>query len=197
MTYSETDIIKGIKRGDDKAYRLLFSTYYHRLFCIARQYYPDDFVADTIVGDVIFYLWENRDTLTINTSINAYLIRSVRNYAINYLLHKQTEREVSLSHFNETNAHQALFLSDDYPLGTLIEKELTATVLKEIENLPDETRQVFKLSRMEELTYDEIALRQNISVNTVKYHIKQALSILRKRLKDLLIWIISLSSFYL
>jgi len=80
-----------------------------------------------------------------------------------------------------------LFLSDEYPLGRLMEKELMAKVQEEIERLPKETRQVFILSRLEELKHDEIAARLGISVNTVKYHIKQALSILRDRLKDYLI----------
>lgn len=188
MEYYEEQIVEGVKAGKDKAFRELYDVYYRRLFCIARQYLQDEFIAETIVSDVFFHLWENRKSLHIQTSLNAYLIRSVRNYSINYLQKNYVEKEVSLNNIDITSP--LLFLSDDYPLGRLIEKELAQKIHEEINALPEETRRVFVLSRIEELKHEEIATKLNISINTVKYHIKQALSILRERLKDYLISII-------
>lgn len=188
MEYYEEQIVEGVKAGKDKAFRELYDVYYRRLFCIARQYLQDEFIAETIVSDVFFHLWENRKSLLIQTSLNAYLIRSVRNYSINYLQKNYVEKEVSLNNIDITSP--LLFLSDDYPLGRLMEKELAQKIHKEINALPEETRRVFILSQIEELKHEEIATKLNISVNTVKYHIKQALSILRERLKDCLISII-------
>lgn len=188
MEYYEEQIVEGVKAGKDKAFRELYDVYYRRLFCIARQYLQDEFIAETIVSDVFFHLWESRKSLLIQTSLNAYLIRSVRNYSINYLQKNYVEKEVSLNNIDITSP--LLFLSDDYPLGRLIEKELAQKIHEEINALPEETRRVFVLSRIEELKHEEIATKLNISVNTVKYHIKQALSVLRERLKDYLISII-------
>lgn len=188
MEYYEEQIVEGVKAGKDKAFRELYDVYYRRLFCIARQYLQDEFIAETIVSDVFFHLWESRKSLLIQTSLNAYLIRSVRNYSINYLQKNYVEKEVSLNNIDITSP--LLFLSDDYPLGHLMEKELAQKIHEEINALPEETRRVFILSRIEELKHEEIATKLNISVNTVKYHIKQALSILRERLKDYLISII-------
>lgn len=188
MEYYEEQIVEGVKAGKDKAFRELYDVYYRRLFCIARQYLQDEFIAETIVSDVFFHLWESRKSLLIQTSLNAYLIRSVRNYSINYLQKNYVEKEVSLNNIDITSP--LLFLSDDYPLGRLMEKELAQKIHEEINALPEETRRVFILSRIEELKHEEIATKLNISVNTVKYHIKQALSILRERLKDYLISII-------
>lgn len=185
MEYYEEQIVRGVKEGDENAFRILYDKYYHRLFCISRQYLQDEFLAETIVSDVFFHLWENRKTIDIQISLNAYLIRMVRNFSLNYLQKNYVGREVSLNDMDMTSP--LLFLSDEYPLGRLMEKELMAKVQEEIERLPKETRQVFILSRLEELKHDEIAARLGISVNTVKYHIKQALSILRDRLKDYLI----------
>lgn len=191
MEYYEEQIVEGVKAGKDKAFRELYDVYYRRLFCIARQYLQDEFIAETIVSDVFFHLWESRKSLLIQTSLNAYLIRSVRNYSINYLQKNYVEKEVSLNNIDITSP--LLFLSDDYPLGRLMEKELAQKIHEEINALPEETRRVFILSRIEELKHEEIATKLNISVNTVKYHIKQALSILRERLKDYLISIIIFS----
>lgn len=185
MEYYEEQIIIGVKDGDENAFRILYDKYYHRMFCISRQYLQDAFLAETIVSDVFFHLWENRKTIDIQVSLNAYLIRMVRNFSLNYLQKNYVEREVRLNDMDITSP--LLFLSDEYPLGRLMEKELMDKVQEEIERLPKETRQVFILSRLEELKHDVIAARLGISVNTVKYHIKQALSILRDRLKDYLI----------
>lgn len=182
VEYYEKQIIRGVKEGDENAFRSLYDNYYHRLFCISRQYLQDDFLAETIVSDVFFHLWETRKTLDIQISLNAYLIRMVRNFSLNYLQKNYVEKEVSLNGLDITSP--LLFLSDEYPLGRLLEKEMSEKLHEEINRLPKETRQVFVLSRLEELKHEEIAERLGISVNTVKYHIKQALSILRDRLKD-------------
>lgn len=185
MEYYEEQIIEGVKEGDDSAFRHLYDIYYHRLFCIARQYLQDEFLAETIVSDVFFHLWETRKALDIRISLNAYLIRMVRNFSLNYLQKNYVEKEVSLNGIDLSSP--LLFLSEDYPLGRLMEKELIDKVHEEINRLPKETRQVFILSRLEELKHEEIATQLGVSVNTVKYHIKQALSILRARLKDYII----------
>lgn len=185
MEYYEEQIIGGVKEGDDSAFRHLYDIYYHRLFCIARQYLQDEFLAETIVSDVFFHLWETRKALDIRISLNAYLIRMVRNFSLNYLQKNYVEKEVSLNGIDLSSP--LLFLSEDYPLGRLMEKELIDKVHEEINRLPKETRQVFILSRLEELKHEEIATQLGVSVNTVKYHIKQALSILRARLKDYII----------
>lgn len=185
MEYYEEQIIEGVKEGDDSAFRHLYDIYYHRLFCIARQYLQDEFLAETIVSDVFFHLWETRKALDIRISLNAYLIRMVRNFSLNYLQKNYVEKEVSLNGIDLSSP--LLFLSEDYPLGRLMEKELIEKVHEEINRLPKETRQVFILSRLEELKHEEIATQLGVSINTVKYHIKQALSILRARLKDYII----------
>ncbi|MEG1839108.1 MAG: sigma-70 family RNA polymerase sigma factor, partial [Bacteroidaceae bacterium] len=61
-----------------------------------------------------------------------------------------------------------------------------------IKALPSECRQVFVMSRFEDMKYDEIASKIGISVNTVKYHMKNALMQLRSELKDYLITILVL-----
>ncbi len=184
----ETELIDGLRSGESKAYRTLFDNYYHLLFRIACQYVRDDTVADTIVGDVLSHIWETRTSLHITSSLQAYLVCCVRNYALNYQKKIFADREISLDDYEEYPEAilQGLFLSDEYPLGHLLEKELSEQILREIDKLPRETRQVFICSRIEELGYDEIADKVGISVNTVKYHIKQALATLRSRMKGYL-----------
>ena len=83
-------------------------------------------------------------------------------------------------------------LSDEYPLGTLLERELEKEIRQAICHLPDVCRKVFLKSRFEGKKYEEIAAELAISVNTVKYHIKTALTLLHKELDKYLLGLILL-----
>jgi RNA polymerase sigma-70 factor (ECF subfamily) len=63
-----------------------------------------------------------------------------------------------------------------------MENELENEINKVVKQMPKECKAVFEKSRFEEKTYEEIASEMNISVNTVKYHIKNALALFRKKL---------------
>lgn len=186
MIPSENELVEGLRRGENKAFRTLFDTCYYPLFCVASQYVHDEFTADTIVGDLFFRIWEQREALQIETTLQAYLVRAIRNRCLNYLRQTFLEKEISLDVYRESPEAvlQGMFLSDDYPLGRLIEKEFDGQLKEAVRQLPPETQKVFRLSRYSELSYPEIARRTGLSVNTVKYHIKQALALLRERLKD-------------
>ncbi len=80
---------------------------------------------------------------------------------------------------SENTSDSGYVISDTYPLGVLLERELEEQITASISKLPKECRVVFQKSRFEEKRYEEIACELGISVNTVKYHIKRALSLLK------------------
>ncbi|MCD8263146.1 MAG: hypothetical protein LUD02_02490 [Tannerellaceae bacterium] len=59
---------------------------------MARQYVSDEFIADTLVCDLFCHIWENRVSLHVVSSLNAYLIRAIRNYSLNYLQKSSTKK---------------------------------------------------------------------------------------------------------
>lgn len=85
--------------------------------------------------------------------------------------------------------------SDNYPLGILLERELEHEIRMAIDKLPVECRCVFEKSRFEEKKYEEISQELGISINTVKYHIKNALSFLQTELSKYLIALILFFSY--
>lgn len=186
----EKDLLQKIKQGDDNAFRYVFDQHYGLLCSIASEFIKDDFIAETIVGDVILYLWEKRETIEIQSSLRAYLIRAVRNKCLNYQQLQYVVKETRHpEQIDLLDSNGTLIISDSHPLGLLLEKELENEIEKSINALSDECRQVFELSRFEQMRYDEIAEELNISVNTVKYHIKNALAKLRADLsKYISVW---------
>ena len=183
MESTEALLVQQLKNGVDAAYKYLYDQHYQILCHVAAQYVKDDFLAETIVGDVIFHLWEVRETIEINTSVRSYLMTCVRNRCIDYLKSQYHTREVAHSDTGLRDFPVLQYVKDDdYPLGKLLEKELEDEIMNAINRLPDECRRVFNMSRFENRKYEEIAQELKISVNTVKYHIKHALALLHEDL---------------
>ena len=151
-------------------------------------------MAETVVEDVIYNIWEIREKLNIHTSLRSYLIRSVKNRAINYLQQEYIAKEVSVNSLQDyTEIESFYFIEEEHPLEKILETELENTITTAINNLPEECRKAFIMSRYHDMKYEEIAAQMGISVNTVKYHIKNALSRLRVDLKDYLMVLLILS----
>ena len=183
MESTEALLVQQLKNGVDAAYKYLYDQHYQILCHVAAQYVKDDFLAETIVGDVIFHLWEVRETIEIETSLRSYLMTCVRHRCMDYLKSQHHQREVSESNASLRDFPVLQYVKDDdYPLGRLLEKELEDEIMSAINRLPDECRRVFNMSRFENRKYEEIANELKISVNTVKYHIKHALALLHEEL---------------
>ena len=183
MNLQEQKIINGLKRGDNWAYQLLYDQHYVVLCQMASAIVKDDFLAQTIVNDLIIHIYETRETFIITTSLRSYLVRSVRNRCLNHFQTKRAKREINFSQMDAPE-HWLLSMTDPnaHPLGILLENEMEQEIHQAIERLPDECKTVFKKSRFEDKNSETIATELNISVNTVKYHLKNALARLRKDL---------------
>lgn len=186
------DIIFGLNNGHEDAYKYLYDEYYNKLCRLANLYVRDSFVSENIVGDLIFHLWENRGQFEIHDSLNAYLFTSVRNRCYNYLSQALVQKESSLTQFRDDSIIFSMRSETELPIGILIEKELQNAVELAVNRLPEQTKKVFELKRYEYLSYEEISIQLNISTNTVKYHIKNALKTLREKLGGYLTAIILL-----
>ena len=191
MDAKEQLIIEQLKEGKEKAYKYLYDHHYPVLCHIAVQYVHDEFLGETLVSDTIFHLWEIRETLHINSTLRSYLIRSVRNRCLDYLKAQSTQREQLVSNVADLPTVRSAE-SDDFPLGHLLAQELEERIAQAIDSLPADCKRVFKLSRFEGKKQEEIAKELHISVNTVKYHMKRALSLLHEDLHKYLLALFAL-----
>ncbi|MBM6759129.1 RNA polymerase sigma-70 factor [Bacteroides mediterraneensis] len=185
----EKQLIEGLRRGDESVFRCIYDCHYESLCRFADLFLHDTALAEEIVDDAIFYLWEHRAEVEIVYSLRAYLMKSVRNRCLNELNSLSHREELRFSSFSlpeNVEFLDTLFVEKDHPLGYLLEQELEDELARSIEALPEECRTVFKKSRYEQKKYEEIAQELNISVNTVKYHIKNALSFLQKHMSGYL-----------
>lgn len=196
MKQEESILLEKIKSGDEKAYKYLYDNHYLVLCKMASQYLHDDFLAESIVGDVIFHIWEIRCDLYITTSIRSFLVKCVRNKCLDYIRSQYNQKNQSMTGLVDKDLNYEMYaISDDYPLGTLLEKELENEVNEAVERLPEKCKMIFKMSRFEGKKGVEIAKELNVSINTVKYHLKNALAYLYADLNKYLIMIFLLVIF--
>lgn len=184
MQYPENELWQQIQQGSLQAYEKLFHKLYAPLCSYANQYLSDPDEAENLVQELFCYLWENKDTLEISTGIKPYLYKSVFHRSLNTI--KRSKRMEPI--LNEEGEYKPSVLQQ----SSLQEQPTTTNELQEqyhqaLLDMPEGRRTIFQLSRMEGLTYREIADNLEISVKTVENQMSKALGFLRVRLLDFLV----------
>lgn len=187
MALSEKEQVMELRNGSELVFETIFKDYYERLCNYANTYINDIMESEEMVQGTFMILWEKHEIIDIHTSLKSYLYRSVHNNCINHIRHQQVRREHSEEylHFADIGYEQA---ADDI-IGNELQKKINST----IESLPPQCQTAFKLSRFENLTYNEIAEKMGVSVKTIENHMIKALRTLRIELKEylpLVIWLL-------
>ena len=155
-----------------QTFELLFKTYYRELYVHALSFVRDEEEAKDIVTDVYEYVWKNFNRLDSSVSLRPLLYTLARSRSLDFL-RKQKTKELFLVYKNSFPEQEERY--QDY-------EELIEKVIKLIENLPPQTATVFKKCFIERKKYQETGDELNISINTVRWHINQAMKILRDKL---------------
>lgn len=171
-------LLSAVQRGDQKAFDTLFRRYYPMLCAYGHRFVElED--AEEIVEDSLLWIWENRETLVIDSSLNSYLFKMVYRRALNKLAHIDATQRADTRFYEEMQ--EMLQDTDLYQV-----EELTQRIKDAIATLPESYREAFVMHRFRDMSYKEIAEILGISPKTVDYRIQQALKQLRVDLKDYL-----------
>ena len=169
------------KEGDEDSFEILFTYYYPRLCTYASVFvkYPD--VAEEIVQETFIRIWEKRTMISIRTTFEAYLYRSVHNNCINYLKVKKYLSDKDETFRDEVLKQSELNIKnlDAGIIDKMVSEEFDTEYRKALKSLPEQCLKIFIMCRDEKLSYSETAEKMGISVNTVKTQMKRALSKLR------------------
>jgi RNA polymerase sigma-70 factor (ECF subfamily) len=172
---SERELQQRIRAGDAGAFDAVFRTHYPRLVRMAESVVRERALAEEIAQDVMLEFWRRRESLDVEQTFRAYLIRATRNRALNHIRHQRiVAREAAFAALESPSSPSA----EEELLGV----ELERAVREAIDGLSDNCREVFQLSRESGLKYAEIATTLEISVKTVEKRMGQALAELRDRL---------------
>ena len=173
------------QKRDVISFESLFREYYQRLCTYACMFIRDPDEAEGIVKDVFLKIWENWQTIDIRTSQAGYLYTAVRNNCINFLGRELKKRQEILIKLPEdisfTVASNTYDISDE-----LSARELEMRIKQLIDDLPQHCREIFIMSRFDDLSYEQISQILNITTGTVKTQIFRALNKIRAGISDYL-----------
>lgn len=173
---------------DHKEFSRIYIVYFPKMVRFAQEYVISVEEAKNIVQDMFLYLWERRDTLEAISNLNAFLFTLIKNKCIDYYRHfnRFDSKKESLDKLQERELHLKMAALQQFDVNMFTLHDIEELLDQAIKKLPAKCQQVFVLSRMEGLKYEEIAQQLDISVNTVRNHISTALRKLKEELKDYL-----------
>jgi RNA polymerase sigma-70 factor (ECF subfamily) len=177
MQENESQLIERLRESDGEAFRLLFERYQPILFRSVVYTLQDADMAHDVVQETFVRVWTLRATLQSNLPLLGYLFRISRNLVLDFAKHQAVERKF------EADVPLALPPSEDDPAESLHLSMLEERVAEVVRTkLPAKCREVFLLSRVEEMPNAEIGRHLGISVKTVENQITRGLKILRRHL---------------
>lgn len=177
-TYTDQELTVFLKEGNEPAFREVFDRYFRRLYTFSFRFLKNREQAEEVVNDALLSVWVNRDKLNTELSVLPFLYTVTRRLALNVLRNIATSQkavdELWINMQELSNETEETVLLHDL-------KQFTEQALI---HLPSQQQIIFRMSRYDELSYDEIAEKLNISRNTVKNHLVAALKTLRTHFNE-------------
>ena len=172
-----SDILGNLAKGDAVAFNEVYEKFNKRIYTVALKMLKAKEVAEEVTQEVFLKLWRHDQQFNDFDHLEAWLRTTARNLSLNAFRKLVLERKLGdqvFLQFSESQniTEEAILLND-------ARRQLEAA----IEKLPMQQREIYILCQQEGLKYEEVAERLNISVNTVKTHMKRALASVRISMK--------------
>jgi RNA polymerase sigma-70 factor (ECF subfamily) len=161
----EAELLIRISKGEEAAFRELFTLYQPGLLFIVDKITRNMAAAEEVVQDIFLKIWQTRETLEGIKSFKNYLFVISRNKALKLIEKEIRERNRQENYHNDTQTGGYSVQEDERPFHLIDEA---------IERLPAQQKTAWLLSRHEGLTYVQIAAQMELSEKTVKRHIRLA-----------------------
>lgn len=176
VSLSDAELVSLLKNGDQSAYTEIYKRYHAALYIHTYNKIRNREESRDLVHDLFSSIWQRHQELQLKTTLVTYLYAAIRYKVFELITRKEKASDYlkSISAF----AEQQHCLTDHL----IREKQLAELIEKEIAALPAKMREVFELSRKENLSHGEIAARLGISEMTVKKQVNNSLKVLRSKL---------------
>lgn len=185
MKLIDKRILEQLKTGDPKAFEYVFMQWYEPLVHFADEYITDLESARNIVQNIFMDLWEKHSWVDPESNLKAYLYLATRNACLSFIRHHQVEvcyYEKSMR--NSENLQLNYEALEQLKIDQIDLSNLEKIIQKTIDSLPERCREVFILSRYDDLKNKEIANKLDITEKAVEANITRALSRLRANTKE-------------
>ena len=176
-TTDEGELLLRLREGDQAAFKEVYYRHFPLLTAVAKHITRDTAAAEDVAQATLISFWNKREDILVQTSLSSYLKQMAVREAIGQK-RKETHRQELLEARPDISVSEAF-------VDTSVEfNEVYESVEQAVDALPEKCQEVFRLSRMEGLTYREIAESMNISIKTVENQMGRALKHLRRSLRE-------------
>lgn len=170
-------LFRQIAGGDIPAFEGLFHAYYDLLYSTALQYGKSAALAEDIVQQVFLTVWEKRESLVDVSQPEAWLFTIARNRVMDHFRRELSNRQY-IRHIKEVFQQE-----EGTPADLLILRQRKELVERALATLTERRQEIYRMSREQGLSYEEIGLRLGIGRETVKDHISRSLAAIREFLE--------------
>ncbi|HFD92421.1 MAG TPA: RNA polymerase sigma factor RpoE [Gammaproteobacteria bacterium] len=184
----DKELVERVQRGDKKAFDILVLKYQHKLVKLVSRYVYDSSEVLDVVQEAFLKAYRAIPTFRGDSAFYTWLYRIGVNTAKNHLIsqgRKPPRTDVDAEEAEQFEGESQL---KEYatPEGLLLKEEVEDTVIKAIDNLPDDLRTAITLRELEGLSYEEIAEAMGCPVGTVRSRIFRAREAIHQKLEPLL-----------
>ena len=176
-TYTDRELIEAIRLNNEAAFTELLKRYWKNVHTVTYAKVRSEEVTKEIVQDLFISLWNKRATLSIN-HLPSYLYTAAKNRVLNYI-ESQMIRKKHWDYYKQFIPKQ-----DDVTEHDAEVNELMEAIESGIDHLPEKTKRIFRLNKLEGRSVSEIADILKLSEKAIQYHLTQSIKKLRLHLKD-------------
>jgi RNA polymerase sigma-70 factor (ECF subfamily) len=188
--FDQLPLIASLKEGNEKAFELIYDRIANRIYLFILKKVAIRETAEEILQEVFIALWNNRHSIEVNTSLEAYLFGIAKNKIFSFMRSESVRNKYAADFSLFVQKYKDNSLEESMDLN-----DLHQVLDEKIAELPDKCQIAFRMSRFEHASISEIAKTMNISTRTVENYITQALRHLRTNLNTIVIWMISVLLF--
>ncbi len=185
----DAELITALNQGEDAAFAAIYEKYAKDLYNYARHNLTSKEDCEEIVHDVFTWVWQNRATIKIESSLRFYLITAVKRKVLRYFQKVEVRKKYE-RHYELFEAVYDIYKEEQQEIDPVAMEQW---INKSISNLPETWRAAFLLRYKENLSNGEIAERMNINKRMAENHVFRAISYLRTSYRKLSPSIIILS----
>ncbi len=178
-TFRENDdnqIITQLKDGSKEAFRTLYDALGPKIHAFSLSYLKNNADAEELLQEVFLKLWEIRATLDSSKNIKSFLFKICINLIYDFIRRKNIEQ--AYLDYSGNNSP----INTDNTWHEVIYNEMLNNLQQLITAMPEQRQRIFRLSKEDGLTNDEIALQLNLSRRTVENQLYRAVSTLKEKL---------------
>jgi len=171
-------LLCSLKRGDNEAFERIYDLFWESLYAIGYNRLQSSTDVEDIIQELFVDLWNKRETIRVNESLRTYLFTAMKYKVIDHI------RRSKVKNVSFEDATLEAQLATETTDSNLSFSELYDQLREGIDRLPERCKLVFKMSRDEEMSAEEIASTLNVSKRTVETQIYKSLKHLKKSLND-------------